>query len=162
MRKMNENEFLKIIGQFARLKNAAIDASSMIYLQRLDLLDLVSSVLKLFTTRDVLDETGFDSLPITIVREGINSKQTPDDQLFNLARKLNCALISEDRKILKKARNAGIDHFNTLMILIFLFRKNYLTEEELQSKANALHLFARYDRQIREYGEDLIARIMNA
>ena len=65
----------KIFKQFDKLSKSFIDASSIIYLKKINILSCLSNNLKLFTIKEILNETGFNNLAIEIYNHNINTTQ---------------------------------------------------------------------------------------
>ncbi len=143
------------IEQFAKLTHAAIDASSIIYLQKLELLRELSTTILLGTTADVWAETNFTPSDLRVRIFITSVAPSPDEQILHLATSNNWALISEDRKLLLKAKKARIPYFNALMMILFLFFKGKLPEKSVREKTNMLKKIARYGAEIWGYGDSL-------
>ena len=110
----------KVLKQFAVLEKAVIDACSMIYLHKIGLLEKLAQEIELFVPQVIFEETGFDNhFRLKIQRNA--EKFPPDEQLIHLAGQLKCPVISDDGKVLKTADNRGLEYFNSLIMLFFLY-----------------------------------------
>ncbi len=134
------------------LKSAVIDSSSLIYLQKLGLLNLASDAIQLYAPLAVLNETKLDTEQIQKIDYPLNEFSSADDQVWAAAVQMHCPLISDDKKILQQARGAGADYFNTLMIVLLLFLRGYLSKQDTERKMQLLERIAWYDDWIWEYG----------
>lgn len=152
---MNSKQIYHEMKKFERLKMAAIDASSIIYLQKIGLLNTLADAVQLVTTPALLNETRFSNLPLHILSDGMDERMPADAQLIALALYKNSALISEDRKILHRAKRMGLNYYNSLMMVLFMFFKGFLSEQVVQGKIEQLKQFARYGQDIWEYGQQL-------
>lgn len=152
---MQNRQIEHSIEQFAELTHAAIDASSMIYLQKLGLLRELSTTILLSTTADVWAETNFTPSDLRVRIFTAPVALSPDEQILHLARSNNWALVSEDRKLLLKAKKARIPYFNALMMILFLFFKGKLPEKSVREKTDLLKKIARYGAEIWDYGNSL-------
>ncbi len=149
------------VKQFAKLTHAAIDASSMIYLQKLGLLRELSTTILLGTTADVWAETNFAPSDLRVRIFTMPVVLSPDEQILHLATSNNWALISEDRKLLLKAKKLRTPYFNALMMIHLLFFKGRLSENLLQEKIDVLKKIARYGTEIWDYGNKLFGALQS-
>jgi hypothetical protein len=105
---------------------AAIDASSIIYMLKVGILDRLSFVVDLMTPPEVIAETGWPRLPLRTVPVAANRAGdtpragTPDDLVLALAEERGVALVSEDRELLMRAEERDVPYFNSLMMLLLL------------------------------------------
>ncbi|MCG8569264.1 MAG: hypothetical protein MJB14_03915 [Spirochaetes bacterium] len=139
--------------QFQVLKEAIIDASSIIYLKKIQIFDLLASTIHLLTCQAILNETGYSQLKLELLPE--NSNLTNDQKIVDLFIKHHLPVISEDKKILSEANKADLPYFNCLMMLNYLYYTECITKKQLQDKINLLKSFARYADKIYLYGEEL-------
>ena len=144
------------------LKSAVIDSSSVIYLQKLGLLNLASDAIQLYAPLSVFNETKLDNAQIQKVDYNLNEYSSADDQVLTIAVRMHFPLISDDKKILQQARGAGADYFNTLMIVLLLFLRGYLSKHDAERKMQLLEQIAWYDDWIWEYGRQVFAEIVAA
>ena len=152
------------LSHFNYLSQAMIDTSSLIYLQEIDLLSLTGQWIKLWTIPGVIREfgDGAKESPVYLI-DVKNTAGTPadtDQMLCLAADKLRLPIISEDRQILMRARNANLPYFNALMVLNFLLYKNALDLLEYQIVMDNLRGTARYSEEIYEFGGRVLAEIL--
>ena len=148
----------EVIQQFKALDQAVIDACSMIYLNKLQLLPLLAKQIQLFTPQLIFEETGFGEQKGIIVKESPNFS-LPDKQLMAMALQLNLPLISDDGQVLKVAQKMKLTYFNSLMMVIFLYFKKEINFSTLQQKKVQLLNLAYYAPWIARAGEQLITEL---
>jgi hypothetical protein len=146
--------------QFDELHKAIIDTSSIIYMDKIGLLKITLSALKLITLPEVLKECRFPALSykleVVLKFEGSTTEST-DKRLFALAKQDQLAVISEDKALIKKTMESGLPCFNSLMIMNFLFYHDKLTKAEYKKFQTKLKRIARYNQDVWDYG-DLVFR----
>jgi len=148
----------EIFGQFDQLDQALIDASSIIYTEKADFLEILASSVKLFSIAEILSETG-------PVPDSIKALAYTEACLSNDAKLVSCALhydlpvISEDKKILAAMKRARRPFFNALMMLNFLLYHQKIQSPQYFQYHRALKKFARYSDDIWQYGAHIHAAI---
>ena len=147
----------EILDNLADLEAVAIDACSLIYLDRVQMLESLAVQIKLITLSCIVAESHLSDPPVTLIIDP-NDSLNNDQRLYALAEKLNLPLLSDDGNLLRKANKAGRPHYNTLMMLILLFTKNTLSESELLRACLSLKSFARYQPTIWQYAETLLKK----
>ncbi|MBF9014428.1 MULTISPECIES: hypothetical protein [unclassified Oceanispirochaeta] len=140
------------------IKCLCIDASSMIYHLRIGLLGSLAAEVELISTPQVLEEVGWPHLPVRAVQLE-NNDITNDDSLLLLAQIHRVPLLSEDRKLLMKADKLGLEYFNTLMMLNYLFMKGRVEDEDYPKILESLSEYAHYSTQVLEYGSTVYEEI---
>jgi hypothetical protein len=137
-----------------------IDASSMIYHLKTGLLGSLAAEVRLISTKQVIAEVGWPHLPVTsyMLEEEATSN---DESLLFLARREGLPLLSEDKEILKNARDEGMDYYNTLMMLNYLFMKKRITAEEYPEYLERLKDCSHYSQAILDYGDAVYFLISN-
>jgi len=154
----NEPAIQKILQRFDHLDKALIDASSIIYMDRIDVLEILAASIRLFSIQEILSETG-------PVAKGIKplgyhkSSSSNDQQLISCALDSGLALISEDKKILMAMKRAGRPFFNTLMMLNCLLYRGQIQNQQYIQYHQSLTKIARYSSQIWKYGAAMHAQI---
>ena len=146
-----------ILKNLADLKAVAVDACSLIYLDRVQMLESLAVQVKLITLPCIVAESRLSDPPVTLIIDP-NDKLNNDQRLYALAEKLNLPLLSDDGDLLRKADKADRPHYNTLMMLILLFTKNTSSESELRRACSSLKSFARYQPKIWQYAEALLKK----
>jgi hypothetical protein len=150
---MKSFQIQKTLSQFAKLKNTCIDSSSIIYLEKINLLNLVSNNLNLFTVPEVINEINSKRNKISILN--CLTGENTDDKLINLSKQEQYPIISEDKYILKKAHKNEIVYFNTIMIVCFLLYKKIITKKEYAALSQKLKKIAFYSDFIWNYSEQV-------
>ena len=145
--------------QFTQLQAACIDASSLIYCSKAGLFDLLQQAFRLYTLPEIIAETGFQHLNLTLVRSP-HREQSTDQKLLFCAIQQRLPLISEDKQLLKQAEQRGLCYYNTLMMLNFLLYKRLVTQEEYHTYLDKLRSIARYSPAIWQYGAQVYELIM--
>lgn len=147
---------------FSSLTSAVIDSSSIIYLSKCGFLHLAARHIRLHTPSVVIKETGIEEPYFEIHNPETGSAIiTADEQVVELAKKLNIAVISEDKKVLINTSGAGLSYYNALMILNFLLYKKEITVKSYQKLYTTLISVARYSKFVLSYGEMVKQKITN-
>lgn len=133
-----------------------IDASSMIYLLKIGLLGSLGAEVRLVSTPQVIKETGWPHLPVTaalpdpsLYGEG---DVTNDDSLVLLAETRKSPVLSEDYELLMNAQEAGLEYYNTLMILNYLLLKKRILPEEYPEYLKRLKECSHYSEKVMARG----------
>ena len=145
-----------ICSQFESLATAFIDTSSIIYLEKIEVLELLSSTIHLVTIEEIFKEAQKNYSYITLWNCNAFSTNT-DRRLIESAVKNRLPLISEDKKILAAMSKHGIPYYNTLMMLIFLLYKNKISHTAFLHTYEKLRTFARYHETVWNYGRQIYA-----
>jgi hypothetical protein len=156
---INNTTLDAVIEQFDHLTRALIDASSVIYMEKADFLDMLKDSIDLHSLPEILDEAGIDLKRIKEVKSK-NAALSNDQKLIRCALDLNLPVISEDKKILNTLRNHGVPYFNALMMLNFLLYKERITSESYPYYLDALLQIAWYSNKVWAFGERLNAHIL--
>lgn len=137
--------------EFRYLHSALIDASSIIYMHTVGFLELVMQNLELISLPEILNESGLDMPGIKCVKLP-HTCNSNDEKLVCAAQKFQLPIISEDKKILKRAFKAELFYYNSLMMLNFLLFKEAIDNLKYDKFLNSLKIYARYADEIFEYG----------
>lgn len=144
---------------FPSLREASVDASSIIYMLKCGLLGKTASHIKLYCSPPVAAETGWPGLPVTqVMPKGRFS--TNDESVVLLGEEMNIPVISEDKKLLMAAERKGLRYFNTLMILNWLLHISAIDEKEYGEYYRELLKTARYSREVLDYAEEIRKKII--
>jgi hypothetical protein len=143
------------------VKAAAIDASSIIYMLKVGILDRLSFVVDLMTPPEVIAETGWPRLPLRTVPVTTNRAGdtlhpgTPDDLVLALAEERRVALISEDRELLMRAEERGVAYFNSLMMLLLLSDRGRCEVEEYLVIRHRLEEIGHYSEWVLNFADEV-------
>jgi len=152
-----------ILEQFARLDQAVIDASSVIYLEKAGCLSALAGTIVLKTVPGVFKETGILTEDIGTVDMGeAGNDLTTDQKVGRCAENLGCPVISEDRAILHKARRQGMEYFNALVMLHFLLFRGVLDEDWHRIACERLLMVARYSPEVLRIGNEIYNLVKSA
>ena len=133
-----------------------IDTSTLIYLEKIALLETVFTVFTPLTIPQVITEFGHHppALPICTADEG-----ETDQILVQTAVDLQAGLFSEDKKVLLTACRQGLSYYNSLMIVLALYSRKEISRHACQKLLAQLLSFARYSEKVQGYGKELFARL---
>lgn len=154
----NERAKQEVFRRFDHLNKALMDASSIIYMDRADFLELLASSIRLFSIPEILSETG----PVSKrIRPFIYNRtaSSNDQKLVSCALDLDLPIISEDKKILMSMKRANRPFYNSLMMLNFLLYRRRINNQQYIQYHLALTKFARYSDDIWRYGATVQAAI---
>jgi len=143
-----------VLDQFSNLTKALIDASSIIYASKAGFLNVLSKTIQLHTISEIIAEVNQEHKNIQII-ESHSDKDKTDDKLLKVAFDLNYPVISEDKKILTALKKENKPHFNSLMMLNFLFYKKKLPSNEFHKKRERLKEIARYSQSVWDFGDSV-------
>lgn len=150
----------KVFLEFQELKEAIVDASSIIYMKKAGFFDELEGCLQLCSLKEIIKETGFDDLKIHMIKDSSQSLLN-DEKLIGCALKRGIPVISEDKKILMQMEREGISYFNALMMLHFLLFKKKIDLETHSLYLNRLKRIARYSDYVLEFGEEVFKAVMS-
>jgi hypothetical protein len=144
--------------EFNTLRTAIIDSSSIIYLSKINVLDVLSSSLSLLTVKDVIKECGISTKKIEIFSE--TTSQTTDQQLIDLTLRKKIPIISEDFKILNTISKTDTPYFNSLMMICYLLFIQKISKNDFLHYRENLVQFARYNDFVWNFGDELFEAII--
>lgn len=151
---MRDHTSHEVLSRFRTLGRALIDASSIIYMHKVDFLAALADTLSLYSPREIVAETGFHDLNIRPV--ACTSKRLSNDQkLITAALKLRWPVISEDRKVLLRTERANLPYFNSLMMLNFLLYRKRINPKSHAMYFDRLKQYARYSPHVWEFGKNI-------
>ena len=145
--------------RFDHLKEALIDASSIIYIDRANFLPILTSTMTLLTIMEILSETG----PVSHNIKPLNCRErisSTDLKLIACAQDRDLPIISEDKKILMAMKHANRPHYNSLMMLNFLLYRRCIDIQQYDRYRQALQKFARYSEDVWNYGAKIQSAII--
>jgi hypothetical protein len=146
------------LSQFNRLDKALIDASSIIYTEKADFLELLAGSVQLFSIPEILAEAG----PVPCCIKALacaGAGSSNDEKLVSCALHDDLPVISEDKKILAAMKRARRPYFNALMMLNFLLYRQKIHDAQYMRYHRSLKKFARYSEDIWQYGTQIHAAI---
>ncbi len=153
----DEAELEDLSNELVALDGGVIDTCSIVYLTRCGALEPLSSTIELLTVRQVVEEYGTTDLPMRVCDLGAGAA---DDLVIACARRHGLAVISEDRKLIRRAERLGLRYYNALIMLAMLLLRGRLTHSVYQSNRALLVEAAHYSRRVLRYGEDLTRFIL--
>jgi len=136
------------------VRHAFIDSSSIIYAGKSGVLDVLCAELRLMTVPGVVREVGY-SIPDIAVGPENNPSLPVDDQLLAAAAEARQAVISEDRKLLMRADDCGLDGYNMLVMLELLLLRGQLSLSEWDIARKRLLAAAQYSAWVVHAGQEL-------
>ncbi len=139
----------KILNDFENLKEAWIDASSIIYLEKIKLLEIISKQIKLYTIDKIIGEIGF--IPEDINIKKIKETALADDLLIKECINNKNIIISDDYEILKKIEKCNLPFFNSGMLICFLYFKQVINKKEFKYYRDKLRKIAYYSDVVWKY-----------
>ena len=148
-----------IFKQFHKLDKSFIDASSIIYLKKINLLNCLSDAIKLISIKEILEETGFNNLAIEIYNHDFDNSISNDEKLIRCSIQEKLPVITEDKKVLNLAKNAKIEYYNSLMMLNFLLYKDIINAVQYDSNYNLLIDYAWYSTKVLDFGKIIYKEI---
>lgn len=151
------SEIKKTLFEFSLLEKAIIDSSSIIYLQKIGLLDTLAAEINLLTVNDVKSECSF-STNISLINE--NHPLPVDQQIIYLSVLKKMPVISDDYKILSSVKKSTVPYFNSLMMISFLFFKKIISKDDYIYYLSMLKKIARYSDYVWKYGDAVFEEIL--
>ncbi|MFW5807683.1 MAG: hypothetical protein ACOC2H_08410 [Spirochaetota bacterium] len=154
--RLSEGEWICIQSRFDSLSRAVFDSSSLIYIERCELLPVLERNMTLLTTLPVIREVG--SYPVKL--HVIPAAETEADvSVVRSGAVHNLPVITEDYGIIRCARSYGLVYYNTLMMLCFLLYRRAITIRKYHEFESRLRMFARYSDAVWQYGAEIFGRI---
>ncbi len=151
-------DYNRITAQFRTLREALIDASSLIYLSGLNLLERVSDEVNLFTLPEMLAEARIDD-KITATINSPGGAMSNDQKLIACAKKHRLPVISDDKSILLSMKRYRLPYFNSLMMINFLYYRKRISASESKHYFRQLEHIAWYGDDVWQYGLQLFSRL---
>ncbi len=150
-----ENPSAKSLSElFSRAYSAVVDSCSLILMHKGGYGRAAIDSLNLLIPCAVCRETALRDCPHG---QYVNA----DEEIIRMAIERGSALISDDKRILMRARRLKIPHLNSLTALLCLYSNRTLGENEYRACLAKLRAEARYAPWIWDYGERAF-RILNA
>ena len=133
-----------------------IDTSTLIYLEKLALLERVAAVFSVATITGVTREFGRTPRGVTVYPAG---EGVTDRLLVRQAVRCNAVVFSEDKKVLRHAGRRGLEYYNTLMIVLALYCRGEIDRNSCADLLGRLEEFARYGANVRAFGRRVLAEL---
>ncbi|ADW16815.1 hypothetical protein Despr_0639 [Desulfobulbus propionicus DSM 2032] len=143
----------KLLAALRGLAGGVVDTSTLIYLERLELLPRVAGCVQLVLIPQVIAEFGGEIAGATLLATAPTG--TTDQAVCRSASLLHLPVLSEDRQVLLAARRLGLGYYNTLMLLLALCARGDLPLAAYPQLRRRLSAFARYGRDILAVGDAL-------
>jgi len=138
-----------IVRQLHTFRGGVADTSTLIYLERLELLPLALQVFDLFLIPPVIAEYG--SQPAGAVPVPTPGAGRTDHLVCRTAQSLGRPVLSEDKQVLRRARRLDLEYYNTLMLA--LCAQGHLPLETFSRLRARLCGFARYGAAVLAVGD---------
>lgn len=151
-------DYNRITAQFRALQATLIDASSLIYLSRLNLLERLSKEVKLFTLPEIRAEARIDDQIIATINSP-GGALSNDQKLIACAKKNRLPVISDDKNILLSVKRYRLPCFNSLMMINLLYFRKRISAIESKHYFRKLKHFAWYGEDVWQYGRQLFLRL---
>lgn len=145
----------QIFDELKKFQGGVADTSTLIYLERIDLLVTTGRSFQLLVSPDVMQEFGHP-LPGCIPC-GKACKGNADRAVLQLALERGLPVLSEDRQLLMSSHRHGVKYYNTLMILLALLLQKRISPAVYQRAYSSLHKIARYSPAVRQVGEQVFS-----
>jgi len=158
---LDERYFEQELSSFPTFTKASIDTSSLLVLDRLQLLDHVLSSLTIWVSPGVYRELGVHSqIGRTIAQRVCDTSFEPntkvDEEVVLLAQKRRLSIISEDRKILQKAELLNLQAYPSGLLISFLVYAGCIPIEEGESRWQEMRLTYPYRKDLDLYCDGFI------
>lgn len=154
---VDEREVERVLARLERIKVVVIDASSIIYAEKSGFLNLLCGAIRLRTIPQVFAETGrcYPGIELVESVEVQSGRRETDYLLFHTAQNLGKPLVSEDRAILLRCKNADIEYYNAYMMLIMLTARR-IVDDPSPYRSTLLDV-AHYGRPVIEYADSFFS-----
>jgi len=148
----------KLLLELQGLQGGVVDASTLIYLQRLAILPSAASWLRLVLLPQVAEE--FGPYPEGMIYwQGAPAGPT-DRVVCQAAEILSLPVLSEDGGLLRAARRQRLPHYNILTLLLAFCAQGRLPVEVYPALRDRLLVFARYRPEIATVGDAVFAALV--
>jgi hypothetical protein len=144
-----------LLDELTTLDGGVTDTSTLIYLDKIQLLHRAGKDMQLLLPPDVVRE--FGRLPEGCVVCGQPSAGGADQAVIQLAGELNLPVFSEDRQLLLSACSKKLHYYNTLMLLLALVVQEKIDIGAYRQYLGRLRKISRYSAAVRQVGEDVFS-----
>ncbi len=149
-----------VLAELRALRGGLIDTSTLIYGERLQVLPLLARQWCLVTIPQVVAEFGRHPEQMELLN-GPHAGST-DEVLLATAIDLRLPLLSEDGRLLRRARARQHPHYNSLMLLLALLVQGQITLAEYDRLHAVLVQVARYSPAVLAWGQALLQALMQS
>ena len=146
---------VKIGEELLDLRGGVIDTSSLIYLEKIQMLKTAADVFQFLLPAGVVEEFGCcpDGCMVHVVRESLST----DQAIVRLAEQLEQPVLSEDRQLLLASARQGLMYYNTLMLLLALVLQKKLDVARYGKACTGLREIARYSPVVWQAGAQVFS-----
>ncbi|MBE9544501.1 MAG: hypothetical protein IMF02_08420 [Proteobacteria bacterium] len=149
----------QIFREFKQLQKAVVDASSIIYAQKVGFFSILSRTVKLYSIPEVISETKTQVSRVILIHPSESASLSTDQKLISCALENKLAMISEDKSILTAMQRAEVPYYNSLMMLNFLLFSQKIDDDSYRRYYSALETIARYSETVWEFGKNIYTAI---
>lgn len=149
-----------LLQELRGLRGGVVDTSTLIYLERLELLSLAARSFSLLLIPQVIAEYG--SCPVGCALTPVADAGTTDELLCRVAQSLAQPVLSEDRQVLRRARTLDLCFYNTLMLVLALCSQDDLPLTDYPDIRNHLCSFARYSPEVIAAGDTVYRALVRS
>ncbi len=146
---------VKIGEELRGLQGGVIDTSSLIYLEKIQMLETAADFFQFLLPAGVVEEFGCcpDGCVVHVVRESLST----DQAVVWLAEQLGQPVLSEDRQLLLASSRRGLTYYNTLMLLLSLVLQKKLDVARYRKAYAGLRATARYSPVVWQAGAQVFS-----
>ena len=161
--KFNNDHIYVHILQIKQIQRLIVDASSLIYLDKLNLLNLLSQNLSLFTITDIISEIGTDCqsrAQVTILpplsHDPNYDKLISDRKIVLQAIATKMPVLSDDGRIVRAGFDGGFTVYQAIFIVLWLHFNNIISQTDYWNARNQLADFALYAPKLLAQADQLL------
>ncbi|MCL2458116.1 MAG: hypothetical protein FWF31_04575 [Desulfobulbus sp.] len=158
LQSMGERGPQAVIRQLHTLRGGVTDTSTLIYLERLELLPLALGVFDLFLIPLVIAEYG--GRPEGAIPVSASGTGPTDELICRTAQALAQPVLSEDRQVLRHACRLDLNSYNTLMLVLALCAQQRLPMASFPRHRQRLCTFAWYSAKVLAVGDAVYRDLM--
>ena len=144
-----------IVSELRKFHGGAADTSTLIYLERIELLELCCRSFQFQVTPEVVAEFG-RPLPDCMLCES-GSMGNADRSVVRLALEQGVPVLSEDKALLMSADRLGLTYYNSLMIILALLFQKKLELDAYHGAYAELVTIARYSPAVLQVGRQVFS-----
>lgn len=141
----------QIRSELQALRSGVVDTSTLIYLDHLNIISMISQTIQLLVIPQVIAEFGCQ--PAGTHHIAAEGNKTADIAVLEAALRLRQPLFSEDGHLLRQARQHHHPHYNTLMLLLALRTQQIISDARFRELSTTLRHIARYSAAVWAHGD---------